>query len=433
MGILLWAMFIFLGYQLFFGNRNTGPVKTADELRTELANANQKILDHTIVRVFGEYEKALNNDKNLSQEEKDALWLKAQVIVADTQVKAAVQRRELSRVIPPADTFINLQKRFQDKPIWNEKVKVAQHRDFPQTEYTPAEMKERVRQVASELGKNTPVWGFFPGYELMDSLVAATGRVPGFSYALACLFLAIALRIIIFPLTHKQMMWGRQMSQLAPLANEIRAKYGPKDGKPATMEQNALLQQKLMDLYKEYGFNPMSGCAPMLAQLPLFFMIYQSMLHYRFEFEKGVFLWINPSTAAGGNGFFGANLGQRDYLLIIIYAITMVVSTLLMPVSDPTNARQGRVMGVTMSLVFGIMMFFWPVPSAFILYWVFLNILATAQSLWTYRLPLKPLEKKNTVLGGVYPTSGGTVNGVAPNDGPRKTGVPQRHRPKKKK
>lgn len=193
------------------------------------------------------------------------------------------------------------------------------------------------------------------------------------------------------------------------------------------------MNQAVMALYKEYGFNPMSGCAPMVLQMPLFFLVYQSMQHYRFEFEQGLFLWINPGVGHATNGFLASNLGQKDYLLILIYGITMITSTLLMPVSDPTNAKQGKMMGLMMSATFAVMMFFIPVPSAFTLYWVFLNILATAQSLWSYRLPLKPLEKKITVTGGVIPSpNGGTLNGITAS-GPRKTGVPQKHTPKKKK
>jgi YidC/Oxa1 family membrane protein insertase len=118
--------------------------------------------------------------------------------------------------------------------------------------------------------------------------------------------------------------------------------------------------------------------------------------------------------------------------LILIYGISMVVTSLLTPVSDPSNAKQSRLLGVGLSVFFGIVMFFWPVPSAFVLYWVFTNILATAQSLWAYRLPLPPLQKKNTPTGGIFSAQAASSTGPL-TAGPRKTGVPQRHKPKKKK
>jgi len=235
------------------------------------------------------------------------------------------------------------------------------------------------------------------------------------------------------------MIHGRQMSQLAPLAQEIKDQYKPKDGKPLPMDKQQEMNQRIMGLYSEYGLNPLAGCFPMLLQLPLFFIIYQSMLHYRFEFEKGTFLWITESVGKATDGFLGANLGQKDYVLIVIYGISMLVTTWLQPVSDPTNARQQRIIGMSMAGFFSIIMFFWPVPSAFILYWVFTNMLATAQSLWVYKLPLPPLEKKNTPTGGMFPMMGGMGG---PKPGPTngkvitqevKTGTPKTHRPKKKK
>src|SRR3712207_7746734 len=54
----------------------------------------------------------------------------------------------------------------------------------------------------------------------------------------------------------------------------------------------------------------------------LFLMIYQCMLHYQFEFEKGMFLWINPETSKATNGFVAANLGQADTILTLIYGIS---------------------------------------------------------------------------------------------------------------
>src|SRR6185312_17302336 len=97
------------------------------------------------------------------------------------------------------------------------------------------------------------------------------------------------------------------------------------------------------------------------------------------------------------------NLGELDPILIVIYGITMLSSTLLAPVSDPSQIKQQRLMGVGISFVWTIFMFFWPVPSGFVLYWTFTNILSTAQSLRAYRLPLPPLRKVNAAGGGVYP------------------------------
>ena len=93
-----------------------------------------------------------------------------------------------------------------------------------------------------------------------------------------------------------------------------------------------------------------------------------------------------------------------------------------------------------MGLLFTFFMFTgaFPTPAAFVLYWVFTNLLATAQSLRAYRMPMPPLEKVNTKAGGVFPMPpfsdpkpNGKANGTY--KAPTATGTPAKHKPKKRK
>ncbi|HWA83868.1 MAG TPA: YidC/Oxa1 family membrane protein insertase [Fimbriimonadaceae bacterium] len=316
----------------------------------------------------------------------------------------------------------------------------------PPPQVSGKELYDRLVADIAARNQTELVYGIFPGYKIIDSLVHLTGANPGFSYAFAAFLLALIVRLIVFPLVQKQLMWGRKMQQLAPLLKEIREKY-TKDGK---MTNQAEFQQRSMALYSEYGINPMAGCLPAAIQFPLFITVYQFMLHYQFAFQRGTFLWINPNTSAATHGFLAPTLGHRDYILIVIYGITMIISTLLMPVSDPTQIRQQKLMGVAMGLIFTVMMFTgaFPTPAAFVLYWVFTNLLATAQSLRAYRLPMPPLEKVNTKAGGIFPMppfndgsggGGSKVNGkgngrpVGPIITGGSTGTPAKHKPKKRK
>jgi YidC/Oxa1 family membrane protein insertase len=366
-------------------------------------------------------------------------------------------------------TLSHYERQYLDKPVWNTPVAVADRSTHGGIAYdyksiSGQQLYAKIRDTVAARNRTELVWGVVPGYQLIDGLVALTGRVPGFSYAFAAFLLAFLVRAIVFPLSQKQIMYGRQMSQLTPLVTEIKDKY-----KDDQLTQN----QKVMELYKEYGVNPMAGCAPALLQMPLFLMVYQCMLHYQFTFEKGTFLWINPATSKATNGLLAANLGQSDAVLTIIYGITMLISTLLTPISDPSQVRQQRIMGIGITLVWTFTMFtgMFPVVSAFVLYWTFTNILATAQSLRAYRLPLPPLVKKQTPAGGAIPQSGvggmwarkfeemqrqaeemrnqqerGGSNGKPSNGRPAdgkgvtflgtgetKTGAPAKHKPKKRK
>lgn len=428
----LWAITLFLGFKMFFGNGGNEDKRTSAAIFAQMQTLNAEIKDFSIARELPTLRKKVDEEvkaKTLDAEKGEELKFDAGMLVADTQYKAAKQREEINRITLAQAELTNLKHEFEKKPFFSQPVKVAEHSQFPRSEVTYEGLRAEVMTESQRLGKDTLVWGFFPGYQLIDILVRVTGAVPAFSYAFACFLLALTVRGIVWPLAQKQYMWGRQMSQLTPLVNEIKEEYKNKPQKQQEM------QVKLMELYKEYGVNPMAGCGPALLQMPLFLLIYQSMLHYKFEFQNGHFLWINHGPSVATGGFLGANLGERDYILIVLYGISMVVTTLMTPVSDPSNARQQRLMGVGVAVIFTIFMFTgaFPVPAAFVLYWIFTNVLATLQSMRAYRLPLPPLVKVNAANGGVFPVAQPTVTNRNGKTTPSKTGVPQRFKPKKKK
>lgn len=428
--ILLWAITLYLGFNLFF-NKGPEDKRSTTEIYTAMQKLNAEIKDFSIAREQGHLTERIKKELEVNLIKPDAaakLKFQAGVLVADTQYKAAKQREEIQRITLAQATITNLRHEYDKQPFFNEPVTVSSHKDFPRSTITIDSIRQEVMDEGIRLGRDTKVWGIFPGYELINLLVRATGSVPSFSYAFACLLLAVMVRGIVWPLAQKQYMWGRQMSQLSPLVTEIKEEY---KGKPQKQQE---MNAKLMGLYQEYGLNPMAGCGPALLQMPLFLVIYQSMLHYKYEFQKGQFLWVNEGIGKSSNGFFAPNLGERDYILIVLYGISMVVTTLMTPVSDPSNMRQQRLMGVGIAVIFTLFMFTgaFPVPAAFVLYWIFTNVLATLQALRAYRLPLPELRKVNAPNGGLFPVSpnGSVSNGKASTG---KTGVPQRFKPKKKR
>jgi YidC/Oxa1 family membrane protein insertase len=441
--LLLMAM-LFIGFQ-FFCNRPapTSSVSAADTLKLIREN-NAEVKDVSAAAHLHEYLGKLQNEK-LTQEEKDAKEIEAAILVADTQLKAGILRNDIGRLNTAYNHLQSYHDRWLTKPIWDVAVKVEKPRKGPigsvenyaeKDTWTAREIYGQAVSVLDKKNKETLVWGFFPGYQMIDLLVHATGAKPGFSYWFAAVLLALALRALLYPLSQKQMMYSRQMQQLNPLMKDLKDKY-----KDSPTE----LQQRQMALYKEYGLNPFAGCLPTLIQLPVIFLIYQCMLHYQFEFQKGTFLWINPTTHAALPTWTAPNLGQKDLILLVIYAISIVTTALMMPVADPSNAKQQRMIQVGTSAIVAVMLFVYPaLPSAFVLYWTATNILTTIQVLLIYRKPMEPLVKVNTKEGGVYPTdthANGSGNGkmkgpFGPTEikaGPIKTGTPAKHKPKKRK
>jgi YidC/Oxa1 family membrane protein insertase len=485
----LLMMIVWTGF-LFWTQNNKPPEVPTGDLLTTLRKQNRDLQDISIVQTLHAYNRSLDSELNKERGQIDEAKKKgslttdeaetrrkaveerireqkvrAMILVADTQLKAGIVSNQTDRIRDAYATLVGANRQYRGEPIWQRTFPVwdvTEKQNLGWNRWSGHELYDRVTATLSKRNKDDLVWGFIPGYQLMDFLVHLSGANPGFSYALAGFFLALLVRASVFHLATKQIMSGRKMSQLMPLVQEIKKEY----------ENDPTQQQlKTMALYKEYGVNPFAGCGPVFIQMPLFYAIYQCMLHYQFEFEKGTFLWINPTLSKATNGFIAPNLGQQDAILIIVYGITMLVTTFLTPVSsiDPAQVKQQRLMGIGMSVLFTIFMFSGAVPvvSGFVLYWIFTNLLATTQTLVLYRRPMAPLEKVNTATGGVYPKKPagwaqrfmdqmnaaqeealkrqaeqerkdgkGPSNGKATTfvgTGETKTGTPAKHKPKKRK
>lgn len=407
MNALMMAAVIFLGLQLLQGGMggNQPETRSYQQIVDNMRDLNRGVKDITIQAEYAKFDRKLEQeakDKGWSEQKKNEEKVKAIVLTAHTSLVGGVRLNETGRV-NTAYTKLDTNYTWISKQdsLWKMPVEVTPHPSLPQSTFTPEELYSKSRDELSRLYRKEPVIGFIPGYDLIDKLVALTGYVPSFSYWFAGLLLAIVVRAIVFPLAHKQLIASRRMMLLTPLMNELKKKHTDKAGKT----DNIAYQTDVMNLYKEYGINPFRGCGPAFAQIPFFLIVFQCMMHYRFEFTKGTFLWINPASHAA-NPFFSPDLGKMDTLLLIVYGVTMVITTYLQPVTDPMQAKQQRMMGMIFAVIATVMMFFYPLPSAFVVYWIFLNILSTAQSLVTYRLPIPPLEKVQTPAGGVRPRSG---------------------------
>jgi YidC/Oxa1 family membrane protein insertase len=104
------------------------------------------------------------------------------------------------------------------------------------------------------------------------SLFTAIGinENSGLNWALSIVFLVITARLLMFRFFVKQVHYQRKMQQMQPRIQKLREKY---------KNDRATLQQEMMKLQQEEGFNPISGCLPMLLQIPIFIALYHVLRH----------------------------------------------------------------------------------------------------------------------------------------------------------
>jgi YidC/Oxa1 family membrane protein insertase len=199
------------------------------------------------------------------------------------------------------------------------------------------------------------------------------------NYAVAILILTAIIKLILWPLQTKANKSMRRMAALSPKMQELRDKY-----KDDPTKMNA----EVMKLYKDYGVNPVSGCLPMLIQIPIFFGLF-TMLRQAVELRNAGFLWVKdlsqPDTVWHIPG-----LGWPINILPIIMAGTSFWMTHITPKSG--DATQQRVM-MFMPLIFVV--FCYNFAAALALYYTTQNLFTILQLYQNRKQPLPKLEKVN--------------------------------------
>jgi YidC/Oxa1 family membrane protein insertase len=137
---------------------------------------------------------------------------------------------------------------------------------------------------------------FFTMFQIMDWFAKLLLAVLNWfhdhvvaNYGLAIIFLTVLVRLVVFPLTYKSMISMKKMQKLQPEMEKIKAEVGDKDPQE--------LQRRIMEMYRERGVNPLSGCLPLLLQMPVFIALY-NMLATAYELRHAPFYgWIKDLSA----------------------------------------------------------------------------------------------------------------------------------------
>lgn len=217
------------------------------------------------------------------------------------------------------------------------------------------------------------------------------------SWGLSIILLTVALRIMLYPLNAWSTKSMVAMQSIGPDVAAIQEKY-KKDPKKA--------QLAIITLYRDRGVNPVSGCLPLLIQLPFLIGMFD-LLKSTFELRGASFIpgWIDNLTSP--DVLFSWHtpiffIGNEFHLLPILLGVVMYLQQKLMS-TGPTDAnlmtdqqKQQKMMGTMMTVVFAVM--FYHFPSGLNIYWLSSMLLGIAQQWYTAkRLKAKQLIATNTV------------------------------------
>jgi len=183
------------------------------------------------------------------------------------------------------------------------------------------------------------------------------------NWGVAIILITVLIKVLLYPLTHKQLLSMKKMSRVQPKVETIRAKWATKikTDPQARMKMN----EEMMALYKTEGINPAGGCLPLLLQMPILVAFYNLLAH-SIELRHAPFmLWLTDLSAK-----------DPYYVTPILMTITMWIQQQMTPATgDPAQRRIFAMMPFVMGFLFK------DVPSGLVLYWLVQNVLTIAQQM----------------------------------------------------
>ncbi|HEB12767.1 MAG TPA: YidC/Oxa1 family membrane protein insertase [Actinobacteria bacterium] len=167
-------------------------------------------------------------------------------------------------------------------------------------------------------------------YDQIVSVLLATlqffANLTG-DYGLAIILLTVAVRVIILPLTIKQTKSMQEMKRLQPKIKELQEKY---------KKDKQKLQQEIMKFYGEHKVNPLSGCLPLLLQLPIMFALFRVLLELGKDGGKRFLFFINDLSVSAGVAWTElATIAIVPYLVLVLLMIVTTYIPSRMMSTDP--------------------------------------------------------------------------------------------------
>jgi YidC/Oxa1 family membrane protein insertase len=195
------------------------------------------------------------------------------------------------------------------------------------------------------------------------------------NFGIAIVVFTIIIRLLMLPLTLRQQVASKRMSELQPKMQEIQKKY--KDPKRRSAEQ--------MKLYRQYGMNPLGCLWPMLIQMPIWFGLFRSVMlavahtpEELLNLSQLLYPWqLIQQTVPLGNRFLWLDLARPDptgFILPILVGATMWLQQKMTPTPsiDPKQSQMNSTMLWMMPIMFAF--FTMQFPSGLALYWVVSNV-----------------------------------------------------------
>lgn len=218
---------------------------------------------------------------------------------------------------------------------------------------------------------------------LLNSLVAIYALLPPHDLGLTIIVLTLLVRLLLHPTLAKTIRSQQALAKLQPHVREIQERF-----KGNREEQG----RRTMELYRTHGVNPLSGCLPMLAQIPILIGLYQVFFSGITLSDPALLYSFVPRIQNFNPIAFGLfDLAKPSIVLAITAGLTQFLQSRYLPSTagapDGQGADFAKAMRWQMSYFFPLMIagISYTLPAALAFYWTILNLVAIVEHLWIQR------------------------------------------------
>lgn len=234
--------------------------------------------------------------------------------------------------------------------------------------YCGPKMESLLRSTRAGLEKSIDLgWFEFLAKPILSLIKFFYRFVP--NYGVVIIFIVIIIKVLFFPLTRMQYRAMKKMKEIQPLIESAKKRYA---------DDKERLQREILNIYRSYRVNPLSGCLPLLIQFPVFIALYQVLMN-AIELRHAPFFWwikdLSSPESIGKIDLGGFVLHIR--VLPLLLGITTYIQQKLSPQTEGEEAMKWmmKIMPVLLTILF------WAFPSGLVLYWCTNNILSIMEQL----------------------------------------------------
>lgn len=220
---------------------------------------------------------------------------------------------------------------------------------------------------------------------LLNALVAIYAFLPYHDLGLAIVVLTVLVRLLMHPTVAASIRSQRAMSRLQPQLREIQEQY-----KNDREEQG----RRVMAAYRAAGIHPLSGCIPIIIQIPIFIGLYHLFARgIALDDQSLLYAFARSADAFSPVAFGVFNLSQPSAILAIVAGATQFFQSKFIPPPLPSGSGGGAAGDFSRALVWQttfilplvIVFISWSAPAAVAFYWTVLNVVVIVQQLWIQR------------------------------------------------